>query len=157
MEDFLRILLQSLVTTAWIVVLGRVLMSWIDPQFEKNCRDPSPSGRNLVTGCRMSVSDGCPSMTTRGDRVAEQETAAVSEGSESEGLAPASRADAIASIDDTIVRRLVRVAVHVRHFRDDEQLRTVAEPDRRADPGRSHGIDLTTYRNADFVLSLPGG
>jgi YggT family protein len=34
-EDFLMILLQSLVTTAWVVVLGRVLMSWIDPQFEK--------------------------------------------------------------------------------------------------------------------------
>ena len=35
MDDFLRILLQSLVTTAWVVMLGRVLMSWIDPQFEK--------------------------------------------------------------------------------------------------------------------------
>jgi YggT family protein len=35
MEDFLRILLQSLVTTAWLVMLGRVLMSWIDPQFQK--------------------------------------------------------------------------------------------------------------------------
>ncbi|MGD8683447.1 MAG: YggT family protein [Chloroflexota bacterium] len=35
MEDFIRILLQSLVTTAWIVVLGRVLMSWIDPQFQR--------------------------------------------------------------------------------------------------------------------------
>ena len=35
MEDFIRILFQSLVTTAWIVMLGRVLMSWIDPQFEK--------------------------------------------------------------------------------------------------------------------------
>lgn len=35
MEDFITILLQSLVTTAWIVVLGRVLMSWIDPQFQK--------------------------------------------------------------------------------------------------------------------------
>ena len=35
MEDFLTILLQSLVTTAWIVVLGRVLMSWVDPRFEK--------------------------------------------------------------------------------------------------------------------------
>jgi YggT family protein len=34
-EDFIRILLQSLVTTAWLVVLGRVLMSWIDPQFER--------------------------------------------------------------------------------------------------------------------------
>ena len=35
MDDFLRILFQSLVTTAWVVMLGRVLMSWIDPQFEK--------------------------------------------------------------------------------------------------------------------------
>ncbi len=35
MEDFLRILLQSLVTTAWVVMLGRVLFSWVDPQFEK--------------------------------------------------------------------------------------------------------------------------
>lgn len=34
MEDFIRILLQSLVTTAWIVVLGRVLMSWVDPRFQ---------------------------------------------------------------------------------------------------------------------------
>lgn len=54
-------------------------------------------------------------MTTRGDRVADHETAAVSGGSESDGPAP-SRADAIASIDDTIVRRLVRVAVHVRGY-----------------------------------------
>jgi YggT family protein len=35
MEDFLRILLQSLVTTAWVVMLGRVLMSWVDPQFQR--------------------------------------------------------------------------------------------------------------------------
>ena len=35
MEDFLTILLQSLVTTAWVVMLGRVLMSWIDPEFQK--------------------------------------------------------------------------------------------------------------------------
>jgi YggT family protein len=34
-EDFIRILFQSLVTTAWVVMLGRVLMSWIDPGFEK--------------------------------------------------------------------------------------------------------------------------
>ena len=33
--SFLAILLQSLVTTAWIIVLGRVLMSWIDPQFQR--------------------------------------------------------------------------------------------------------------------------
>ena len=35
MEDFILILLQSLVTTAWVIMLGRVLMSWIDPRFEK--------------------------------------------------------------------------------------------------------------------------
>lgn len=35
MADFLQILVQSLVTTAWLVVLGRVLMSWVDPQFQK--------------------------------------------------------------------------------------------------------------------------
>jgi YggT family protein len=32
---FVTLLLQSLVITAWLVVLGRVLMSWIDPQFER--------------------------------------------------------------------------------------------------------------------------
>lgn len=48
--------------------------------------------------------------------MADHETAAVSEGSANDGPAPASRADAIASIDDTIVRRLVRVAVHVRGY-----------------------------------------
>ena len=35
MEDFIIILLQSLATTAWLVMLGRVLFSWIDPQFER--------------------------------------------------------------------------------------------------------------------------
>ncbi len=35
MDDFLRILLQSVATSAWVVMLGRVLMSWIDPQFQK--------------------------------------------------------------------------------------------------------------------------
>ena len=35
MDDFLRILLQSLVTAAWLIVLGRVLMSWVDPRFER--------------------------------------------------------------------------------------------------------------------------
>jgi YggT family protein len=34
-DDFLRLLLQSLVTAAWLVVLGRVLMSWIDPRYER--------------------------------------------------------------------------------------------------------------------------
>jgi YggT family protein len=42
-EDFIRILLQSLATTAWLVVLGRVLMSWIDPQFQR------PLGQFLFT------------------------------------------------------------------------------------------------------------
>lgn len=32
---FIVLVLQSLVVTAWLVVLGRVLMSWIDPRFEK--------------------------------------------------------------------------------------------------------------------------
>jgi len=35
MEDFLRILMQTVVTTAWVMVLGRVLLSWIDPGFER--------------------------------------------------------------------------------------------------------------------------
>jgi YggT family protein len=35
MEDFLRILMQALVTAAWVMVLGRVLLSWIDPGFER--------------------------------------------------------------------------------------------------------------------------
>jgi YggT family protein len=35
MGQFLALLLQSLVVTAWLVVLGRVLMSWVDPRFEK--------------------------------------------------------------------------------------------------------------------------
>lgn len=36
MDDFLRLLFRSLVTTAWLVVLGRVLMSWVDPRFERS-------------------------------------------------------------------------------------------------------------------------
>jgi len=32
---FVRILVQSLIVTAWLAVLGRVLLSWIDPRFEK--------------------------------------------------------------------------------------------------------------------------
>lgn len=32
---FIILILQSLIVTAWLVVLGRVLMSWIDPRFEK--------------------------------------------------------------------------------------------------------------------------
>ncbi len=35
MTGFVAVLLQSLAFTAWLVVLGRVLMSWIDPRFEK--------------------------------------------------------------------------------------------------------------------------
>jgi len=29
------LLLRALVTTAWVVMLGRVLMSWIDPQLQR--------------------------------------------------------------------------------------------------------------------------
>jgi len=32
---FIVILLQSLIVTAWLLVLGRVFMSWIDPRFER--------------------------------------------------------------------------------------------------------------------------
>ena len=32
---FVRILVQALIVTAWLAVLGRVLLSWIDPRFEK--------------------------------------------------------------------------------------------------------------------------
>ena len=32
---FIVVLLQAVVVTAWLVVLGRVLMSWIDPRFER--------------------------------------------------------------------------------------------------------------------------
>jgi YggT family protein len=35
MGQLLTFVLQSLVTAAWLVLLGRVLMSWIDPRFEK--------------------------------------------------------------------------------------------------------------------------
>jgi YggT family protein len=35
MGQLLTFVVQSLVTAAWLVVLGRVLMSWIDPRFEK--------------------------------------------------------------------------------------------------------------------------
>ena len=40
---FIVLVLQSLIVTAWLVVLGRVLMSWIDPRFEK------PSGQFLFS------------------------------------------------------------------------------------------------------------
>lgn len=32
---FIPFLLQGLVVTAWVFVLGRVLFSWIDPTFQK--------------------------------------------------------------------------------------------------------------------------
>lgn len=35
MSGFILLVLQSLVTTAWLVILGRVLMSWVDPTFSK--------------------------------------------------------------------------------------------------------------------------
>ena len=35
MSQLIIFLLQSLITTAWLIVLGRVLMSWIDPTFSK--------------------------------------------------------------------------------------------------------------------------
>lgn len=33
--SFIPFLLQGLVVTAWVIVLGRVLFSWIDPTFQK--------------------------------------------------------------------------------------------------------------------------
>ena len=35
MSQLVIFLLQSLITTAWLIVLGRVLMSWIDPTLSK--------------------------------------------------------------------------------------------------------------------------
>jgi YggT family protein len=32
---FVVLLFQAVIVTAWLVVLGRVLMSWIDPRFER--------------------------------------------------------------------------------------------------------------------------
>jgi YggT family protein len=32
---FIVLLLRVLVVTAWLVILGRVLLSWIDPRFER--------------------------------------------------------------------------------------------------------------------------
>ena len=32
---FIGLLLRSLVVVAWLVVLSRVLMSWLDPRFER--------------------------------------------------------------------------------------------------------------------------
>ncbi len=33
--SFILVLLQGLVISAWLLVLGRVLLSWIDPTFSK--------------------------------------------------------------------------------------------------------------------------
>lgn len=33
--SLILVLIRSLVIAAWLVMLGRVLMSWIDPRFEK--------------------------------------------------------------------------------------------------------------------------
>lgn len=33
--SFIAFLLQGLVVTAWVIVLGRVLFSWIDPTFQR--------------------------------------------------------------------------------------------------------------------------
>jgi len=35
MSSFIILVIQTLITTAWLVVLGRVLMSWIDPTFSR--------------------------------------------------------------------------------------------------------------------------
>jgi YggT family protein len=32
---FVVLLFQAVIVTAWLVVLGRVIMSWIDPRFER--------------------------------------------------------------------------------------------------------------------------
>jgi YggT family protein len=32
---FVVLLLQALAAAAWLVILGRVLLSWIDPRFER--------------------------------------------------------------------------------------------------------------------------
>ena len=32
---FVVLLLQALLVATWLIVLGRVLMSWIDPRFER--------------------------------------------------------------------------------------------------------------------------
>ena len=34
MADFLRVFIQLFVTALWLLVLGRVLLSWINPRFE---------------------------------------------------------------------------------------------------------------------------
>ena len=34
MSEFLRVFVQLLVTVLWLMVIGRVLLSWINPRFE---------------------------------------------------------------------------------------------------------------------------
>ena len=34
MADFLRVFIQLFVTVLWLLVIGRVLLSWINPRFE---------------------------------------------------------------------------------------------------------------------------
>ena len=34
MSEFVRVFLQLLVTVLWLLVIGRVLLSWINPRFE---------------------------------------------------------------------------------------------------------------------------
>lgn len=41
--SFIAFLIQGLVVSAWVIVLGRVLFSWLDPRFEK------PVGQLLFT------------------------------------------------------------------------------------------------------------
>jgi YggT family protein len=40
-SDFLRVFIQLFVTALWLLVIGRVLLSWINPRFE------GPVGRFL--------------------------------------------------------------------------------------------------------------
>jgi YggT family protein len=34
LSEFLRVFFQLLVTVLWLIVVGRVLLSWINPRFE---------------------------------------------------------------------------------------------------------------------------
>ncbi len=34
MAEFVRVFLQLLVTALWLLIIGRVLLSWINPRFE---------------------------------------------------------------------------------------------------------------------------
>jgi YggT family protein len=34
LSEFLRVFFQLLVTVVWLIVIGRVLLSWINPRFE---------------------------------------------------------------------------------------------------------------------------